>query len=566
MNRFVGPPAVLCAVVIAIPAHGDQVLQFRDFTNLRFPAPTNEYSNQATLGDLDNDGDLDIIFANGGNFGSQGPAQTQRVYINDGAGFFTEESDRIGMSGWARGVELGDIDNDGDLDVIFAQDFNHVPQLFENDGNGNFDNITSSHTPNVSLSSSRAQFGDIDNDGDMDLFITNGGTSRFGCSTYRIYINDGTGHYTNESSTYLPGIGNICNNMDVIFGDIDGDFDLDARSASTGSNNSRLFVNDGAGIFSISTSIPTDASCYSYDFGDINGDGDLDLLGVNAIPGSSGEYLLENDGSGNFTNISGQISPNPSLDDNDSKFLDYDMDGDLDLLVGRLGTGGERLYENNGAGFFTQTSDLFQILADSTLDVVVGDLTNNGAFDVVTAQGESGSYTNRIYLNGGSPDVRAPRIIDTEQLPDSSDAGPFVVRAAILDDMTSDRNFFYQQILLAYTVNDGPTQSVEMMYSGGQIYRGVIPGAGCGTVEYWIEATDRAGNTGSSIEDARTFQIIAGGPVGDANGDGTVDVEDLVAVIVDWGKCGDCSADINDDGQVDVQDLVLVILNWGASC
>ena len=102
-----------------------------------------------------------------------------------------------------------------------------------------------------------------------------------------------------------------------------------------------LYRNDGTGVFSLVTTIPGDSSCYSYDFGDIDGDGDLDLLGANGGSGNT-EILLKNDGTGVFTNVSGQISPNPNQDDNDSKFFDWDNDGDLDLLIARLGSGGEK--------------------------------------------------------------------------------------------------------------------------------------------------------------------------------------------------------------------------------
>jgi len=386
--------------------------QFTDATASRFPSPEPvDWTNQISIGDIDGDGDLDILFANGGNFSSPGANQLQRIYINLGTGFFRDESQfRMNFSGLCRGVEMGDIDNDGDLDVIYAQDFQRQPQLFLNSGNGFFNNATVARLPAITLSSSRAQFGDIDNDGDLDLYITSGSTNRFGCGQYRIYVNDGAGFFTDETASRHP-IGNVCNNMDCIFGDIDNDFDLDVRTASTGSNNSRLYRNDGTGVFT-QVATPSDGSCYSYDFGDMDGDGDLDLIGANGGSGNA-EILLENDGTGSFTNVSGNISPNPSQDDNDSKFIDYDNDGDLDLLIARLGSGGEKLYANNGAGVFTQTSGVFQVISDSSLDIAVADVNNDGKYDVITGQGESGSFENRIYMNSGPADTHAPNIVAT---------------------------------------------------------------------------------------------------------------------------------------------------------
>src|SRR5690606_8947755 len=109
--------------------------QFVEQTATRFPQPDPlEYSNQCTVGDIDGDGDLDILIANGGNFNSPGTPQKLRVYINNGQGVFTDETDARtgGLTFLARGVELGDVERDGDLDVIVAQDFNRQPTLLIN--------------------------------------------------------------------------------------------------------------------------------------------------------------------------------------------------------------------------------------------------------------------------------------------------------------------------------------------------------------------------------------------------------------------------------------------------
>lgn len=488
--------ALICCVVFfeTLDLNGQQ---FDEQSASRFPNPTlSEYTNQFTIGDIDNDGDLDLILANGRGFGGMQGILPQRIYINDGTGVFSDESStRLNFSGWARGVELGDIDDDGDLDMIFCQDYNMLPRLFENNGSGFFSDVTPTQLPNTSLSCSRAQFGDLDNDGDLDLYLNNGGTSRFGCGQHRIYLNDGNGNFSDETTALHP-LGNLCEPMDVTLGDIDGDFDIDVRTASTANNQSRLLVNDGTGLMTFVSGVPADNNCYSYDFGDIDGDGDLDMIGINAGPNST-ELLLENDGAGGFTNISSQISPNPTLDDNDSKFFDYDNDGDLDLIVARIGFGGERVYNNDGLGNFTQDTTAIDIFQDATLDVMVADLNGNGRLDIVTAQGESGSFINRIYINNGPVDTIPPRIVATEELDNVSQSGPYVIRAAILDDMTSDRNFFDTGIALRYSVNGGTELEVAMKHSGGQIYRGEIPQQAMGSmIDYYVVASDFAGNTG----------------------------------------------------------------------
>ncbi len=538
--------------------------QFVEQNATRFPVqPATDYTNQATVGDLDGDGDLDIVWANGCCFNAEGATSPMRIYINDGNGFFTDETDARAdnANGWFRGVELGDADNDGDLDIVLAQDFNKRPNLLINDGAGVFQVEGPARLPGTPLSSSRGQFGDVDNDGDLDLFFTSGTSSRFSCGQYRVYLNNGLGFYTDATATNFPA-GAVCNNMDCIFGDIDGDFDIDIRTASTGSNNSRLYRNDGTGVFQTIAS-PSDSSCYSYDFGDIDGDGDLDLLGANGGTGTT-EILLANNGNGGYTNVSGQIAGNPSLDDNDTKFFDYDNDGDLDYVIARLG-GPDRIYQNNGAGFFSVTAGVIQSVSESSLDVVVADFNGDGAYDIITASGESLlPYTNLIYINNGPADTIAPNIISTEQLDDTKDdLGPYVVRTAVLDHMTSDRNFFDKGIFLNYTVDDGPVQQATMRYSGGQIYRGEIPGQPFGSaIDYWITANDWNNNmaTGPTLSFNVLGEVIC---LPDFNGDMNVDAADLALLLGNWGACAGCPEDIDGSGTVDAADLALLLGGWG---
>jgi hypothetical protein len=553
--------------------------QFQNQTSTRFPTqPTTEWTNQLSIVDVDLDGDLDIAFANGGNFSSPGLPQPVRLYINDGAGFFTDESaERVGVSGIYRGVEFGDISNNGAPDMALAPDFNGRPRLLINDGKGFFADESIARLPVTFMSSSRVQFADVDNDGDLDLFFVNGGsTNRFGCGPSILFINDGNGVFTNESATRLPP-GNVCEPMDAIFGDLNGNFELDIRIGARGSNNSKLYVNNGAGVFiDQSATVPADGTCYSYDLGDINGNGMLDMFGANGGPGNT-DILIRNNGDGTWTNISSQISPNPNVDDNDSKFFDYDNDGDLDLIVARLGGTAERIYNNNGAGVFTEVIGLITAVTDSTLDIGVGDLTGDGRLDIVTAQGESGiPYTNKVYINTGPVDTIPPNVVRTEQHADTDDVkGPYVVRAFITDGMTSDRNFFDKGVHLNFAYDGGPVQQVAMRYSGGTIYRGEIPAPAPGgftsglgvTIEYFVTARDFANNLGSGETLAFTVKVKGGIP-GDLDGDGDVDVFDLLILLGAWGPCddpapGSCPADLDGSGGVDVFDLLILLGNWG---
>ena len=126
--------------------------------------------------DYDNDGDQDLLFVNScpwpGHHAKAAP--TQALYRNDGKGRFDDVTQQAGLDKtfYGQGVAVGDYDNDGDLDIyITAIGGGH---LFRNDGKGHFDDVTEASNargPNGWLSG--AAFVDIDNDGDLDLFICN---------------------------------------------------------------------------------------------------------------------------------------------------------------------------------------------------------------------------------------------------------------------------------------------------------------------------------------------------------------------------------------------------------
>ena len=549
------------AMAVALPAWGQQ---FVDQTSTRFPTIA-EYTNQCTLVDLDGDGDKDIVFANGQGYSTLGVLLKPRIYINNGTGVFADETDAraAGITGCFRGAEAGDVDRDGDWDLILAQDYNRRPLLLINNGSGVFSDQTVARLPNIAMGSARAQFGDIDNDGDLDILICNSGASRFATTGRpRIFNNDGTGVFTDAPTTQFPSTA-LAEQMDCVFGDVDNDLDLDFHvgTRASGVNSSQLWLNNGSGGFTRLTPFVTDATCYSYDFGDIEGDGDLDLIGVNA-GATNTELLLRNNGAGtSWTAVSSQITPNPTVDDNDSRFIDFDNDGDLDLLIAALG-GPDRIYRNNGLGTFTQvTTGVLPAITDSSLDIKVGDVTGDGKPDIITAQGESGSFQNRIYVNTGPADTVKPTIKLVEQAP-SRTLGPWVIRTEVFDGTTSDRGYDDDGVFLVYTVNGGKQQTVEMLWSGNSLWRGVMPAGlpACATVEYFVRAHDVSGNFANSP--VKSF-VVGGscGIAGDFDGNGVVDGADLATLLNGWGSGG--VADLNGDGTTDAADMAVLLNNFG---
>ncbi len=523
-----------------------------------------EYTNQCTLVDIDGDGDKDIAWANGQGYSTLGVLLKPRIYINNGTGTFADETDTrvAGITGCFRGVEAGDVDRDGDWDLVLAQDYNRRPLLLINNGAGVFADQTTTRLPNVAMGSARAQFGDIDNDGDLDILVCNSGASRFATTGRpRLFVNNGAGVFADATLTQFPSTA-LAEQMDCVFGDVDNDLDLDFHvgTRASATNSSQLWLNNGAGTFAKLATFVTDATAYSYDFGDIEGDGDLDLIGVNA-GATNTELLLRNNGAGtSWTAVNSQISPNPTVDDNDSRFIDFDNDGDFDLLIAALGAA-DRIYRNNGLGTFTQvTTGVLPAVIDSSLDVKVGDLTGDGKPDIVTAQGESGAFQNRIYINTGAADTIKPNIKLVEQVP-SRGVGPWAVRTEVFDGITSDRGYDDDGVFLVYAVNGGKAQTITMEWSGNNLWRGVIPvQPACATVTYLVRALDVSGNS----SDSPVLSFVVGGSCGiegDFDGDGVVSGADLATLLNAWGTGG--PTDINGDGTTNAADMAILLNNFG---
>ena len=163
------------------------------------------------LGDVDNDGDLDAFVANFND-------QPNKVRINDGSGNFTDSGQALGASD-SLGITLADVDNDGDLDAFVA---NHTPgnvggqsnRVWINDGNGTF---TDSGQSLGSSTSHGIAMDDVDDDGDLDAFVTNANNQ-----ANKVWLNDGNGTFTEGQSL------GSSHSEKVSLGDLDNDGDLDA--------------------------------------------------------------------------------------------------------------------------------------------------------------------------------------------------------------------------------------------------------------------------------------------------------------------------------------------------
>jgi len=227
-------------------------------------------------------------------------------------------------------------------------------------------------------------------------------------------------------------------------------------------------LNDGAGSFTdISSSLPSSSSnVYEAEAGDLDGDNDIDLFFVSLSGFSEGAMrndLVRSTTLG-FTNMGGLPG---SVDDNEIALFDYDNDNDLDPFVGSLG-GTEAIWRNDGGFTFVNQSTQIQSISDSTLDLTIADVNNDGKYDVITAQGESGAaqWINKLYLNNGSADTLPPNLVALDAPAMVAPADPVKVHAKIRDQVIDD-GVNYVKATGNYVVNTSLTSTSVDIQGGG---------------------------------------------------------------------------------------------------
>ncbi len=504
---------------------GGPIGTFTNETVTRFPAVL-DTSRDIEFADYDGDGDPDAFIANT----SEALNQTSRFWTNMGGaqggalGTYVDETA-------ARWVGLG------------ASGSSIPPGLLIGGGFIDFAND--------------ADFADFDDDGDLDFIQATWGPNGSGTVPSRLFSNSGAGFFGefNPSGFQLTGA-NISNGnpglwcegfqsanttnatgancdiatsaLDADWGDVDGDLDIDlllgARQELPRLFRNRQEENGGVPGFrdvtgsSFQAGYATGNGHYEECFADLDGDDDLDLFGVNwsNVGPNFNEVALRNSGAGFFDQLF--TIPGSQSDDNSAEPIDYDADGDLDVVVSNF-SGQERIAGNSGPWTFVNATGVLPTDSTITLDSDVADVDDDGDYDVFDA---NGSLQPEWYLENTSTanDVTAPRITHLEQAP-TRDPGPdpTVIRCQVYDNAPPQLSQWLHPVL-EVRIDGGTSTPYAMKSSFAQVFRGTIAGAAVGVIEYRVTIADEHGNA-SATPWLTYLAGVTGAPFCSGDGSGT---------------------------------------------
>ena len=340
-------------------------------------------------GDIDNDGDLDVVMVGV----SEDSTPISRIYTNDGNFTFSLKQNLLGVA--SGDVAFGDIDNDGDLDILLSgspSGVTRTSKTYINDGDGNY---TEKSNPLQGVYSCAVAFGDIDNDGDLDILLSG---SEGGIPRAKTYINDGNGNYTEKSNSIIAVI-----DTSVAFGDIDNDNDLDILITGRDAGHTiitKTYINDGNGNYTEKTNPLQGVFGGNGKFGDIDNDGDLDIMvtGYYQFGNLKFTQTYTNDGHGNYTELT---NPFTRASRSHVALGDINNSGSLDAIYIGDDTNNNYIaknYINDGHGVYTEQVNFFTEVINGSVSMV--DIDSNGTLDVfITGEMTNGTKTSKIYKN-----------------------------------------------------------------------------------------------------------------------------------------------------------------------
>ncbi|MEZ6119880.1 MAG: VCBS repeat-containing protein [Pirellulaceae bacterium] len=356
-----------------------------DFTRT-IVSDTTEQASGLDVADFDEDGDLDV-------FSTSQHAAAATLHENNGDGTFTDILLTGANAIVPQRAVMADIDGDGDQDFIGQSSWDLEIAWYENDGSGNYGAqtiIANSSLPPNTLLWFDIDAGDMDGDGDIDVI-----TSEPSRDQIVWYENDGSG------GTWTPHIEGEAGagTLEIVLADMEGDGDLDVLTSHYFFGNVAWYVNDGTGSltelnvgeFEAFRRIRVDAA-------DIDGDGDQDVIAGSYMYYSSSVVTWFENVNGVFDEVQALWTPSNPVESGVSEIIsaDFDGDGDIDVATALFEQNGYDVvswYENtDGAGTFAATSTFVTDEYFLHVNLYAVDMDGDGDLDLLT-EGYAGKHS-----------------------------------------------------------------------------------------------------------------------------------------------------------------------------
>jgi len=375
--------ASLCASVFFFAVPNANAAVSADFGNpSTFPTGSNPVS--VALGDLNRDGDLDMVSANAGS-------NDVSVLLGTGNGSFGAKSDfAVGTS--PKGVALGDMNGDGIADIVAVNAGSNNVSVLLGTGDGSFgapQNFATAPNPEAVV------VADFNGDGNLDIAASGKYSVGFSVeSKLSVLIADGSGGF-DPRVLYTTGI----EPSSVQAADVTGDGILDLVTANRVGGNVSMFTGAGDGAFGAAASIPVGygTTPNTVAVGDLNEDGNPDLV---TADGSGTVATLIGVGDGTF----GSPTLQPTGATTDSVALgDVNGDGNLDAVASNSGDANLNVLLGNGSGELA-TANPFDSGHINYSDAL-GDLNGDGKLDVALAQGNGDQTARLLNMSAYTPKV-----------------------------------------------------------------------------------------------------------------------------------------------------------------
>ena len=380
MNRVL---TLLILVVFLIPVNSSAQILEHFVPENRLPSLG---SGDLQIGDFNNDGLMDVVY----------PTDPNGLALNDGLGSMYQDFQKPFESNGNRISAVGDLDGDGDLDMVASTgNWNATPgskvfRIYFNDGNGHLE--LDENQLFQGLSDGGLEISDVDQDGDQDIFLT--GIYFTGMMHSYLFYNDGSGVFTMEQ---LDNVVAMCEG-DIALEDFTGDGYPDLLFAgimmqivpdTSMVEGPKFYVNDGSGHFEEISSYDLPNSDYSeIGVADIDSDNDLDLV---LADDANQIKLFLNNGNGSFEE-SIDLFENVSYE-REIEFGDIDNNGFIDLILIGNNSADVKVYLNNGNYSFIEKVD-HGIPEEIVFSFKLRDLNNNGSPDLI--------LNSTIYYNDGT--------------------------------------------------------------------------------------------------------------------------------------------------------------------